>query len=102
MASERKLEITIDILGWILLIVLAVLIFKIISDTVETIVRVAIAVLVAAEIIYFARLWVYIPMLDRIDLSWIEMLNQAIVNLFQSVLKLFSNPSLEYFSSLFH
>lgn len=94
--------ITNNILGWILLIVLVILIFKIISDTVVTIVRIAIAVLLAAEIIYFARLWVDIPMLGSVDLSWIETLNQAIVNLFHSVAQLFSKPGREFFSFLFH
>lgn len=96
------MAITVDILGWILLIALAVLIFKIISDTVVTIVRIAIAVLLAAEIIYFARLWIDIPMPGSIDLSWIETLNQAILNLFHSVVQLFSKPGREFFSFLFH
>ena len=81
-----------NLIGWVLLIVLAILIFKIISDSVVTIVRIAISVLVAAEIIYFARLWIDIPMLNRLDWTWIETLNQAIVNLFNSVVQLFSKP----------
>lgn len=91
-----------NILEWILLIVLAVLIFKIISDTVVTIVRIAIAALLAVEIIYFARMWIDIPMLGSIDLSWIETLNQAIINLFHSVVQLFSKPGREFFSFLSH
>lgn len=86
------MQITDNVLGWILLAVLAILIFKAISDSVVTILRAAISILVAAEIIYFARLWIDIPILARLNWSWIEALNRTIVSLFQSLVNLVSNP----------
>jgi hypothetical protein len=76
-----------DILGLIVWAALIYAVFRLLADSIYSILRVAVAVFVAAEIIYFLRLSIDIPFFDRISWDFIEQLNRQIVNVFQRLIQ---------------
>lgn len=71
-----------NVLGVILWVALIYAVFRLLTDSIYAVLRVALAIFIAAEIIYFLQLWIDIPFLDRISWDLIEKLNLQIGKLF--------------------
>ncbi len=78
-----------NLLGILIWAALIYAIFRLLSDSLVAILRVVIAVFVAAEIIYFLRETIDLPFLDRISWQFIEDINQTIIHFFKNTFSQF-------------
>ena len=74
-----------NILGLIIWVALIYAVFRLLTESIYAVLRIALAIFIAAEIIYFLQLWIDIPFLDRISWDLIEKLNLQIVKLFNAI-----------------
>lgn len=79
MSQAEILDIVLSLAIWIVIVVVLV---RLISETVNAVLRVAVAAFIALEVVYFAKSIVQIPLIDRVDWTWVEAFNGWVLSLF--------------------
>ena len=74
-----------NILAIIILAVLIFAVFHLLAKSAYAILRIALAVLLTIEILYYLRLLINIPFLNQINWSFIDQLNLRIIQFFKTI-----------------